>query len=63
MKKIRKKIEITFSCDKCGYTSNNEEDFVKIGNFELCLKCFKEFEDFIQTCKGQTIENFIFEEK
>jgi hypothetical protein len=61
MKKIRKKIKIEFVCDNCGYTSGNEDEFMEVGHFDLCWQCFKEYEEFIQNSKGQTIENFIFE--
>jgi hypothetical protein len=61
MKEVRKKFKVKFICDKCGYTSENEDEFVKVGHFDLCWQCFKEYEEFIQNSKGQTIENFIFE--
>jgi formylmethanofuran dehydrogenase subunit E len=63
MRKVRKKIKIEFICDKCGYTSEDEEEFLRVGNFDLCWVCFEEYEKFIETFKGQTIEDFIFEEK
>jgi len=59
----KKKIKIKYICDKCYYSSENENEFIKVGYFNLCLKCYEKFENFIQTFKGQTIENFIFEEK
>jgi hypothetical protein len=67
MEKIKKQIKIKYICDKCYFSSENEDDFVKIGNFNLCLKCFRNFEEYLENFKGQkitkTIENFIFEEQ